>query len=323
MAKVLVTGGSGFIGSHLVNSLVASGHQVSILDNNVTSNPELGQNSKAVYFLGDVCDSKLVNHLVFQSDCVFHLASAVGVLRIMSNVIESIHSTVVGGINVLQACQKYGKRILLTSTSEIYGKFNGVPFEENTDRTFSQTKNLRWSYAEAKSLLENVAYALAADSRALDFVTVRLFNTIGPGQLSSHGMVVPRFVKSAIRSDSIYVYGDGSQRRSFCDVRDVVEALIKLMFNDQFTCQVYNIGSSEEISILDLAHLVRSYANSSSQIEFLEYSKAYPQGFEDTLRRTPNIQKIYEAIGWKPRHQLAQTLMSIIEYERNTLGRDV
>lgn len=317
MAKVLVTGGSGFIGSHLVNSLVASGHQVSILDNNVTSNPELGQNSKAVYFLGDVCDSNLVNKLVYENDCVFHLASAVGVLRIVSNLIESIQSTIVGGINVLEACQKHGRRILLTSTSEIYGKFNGAPFDERSDRTFGETKNFRWSYAEAKALIENVAYRLAAETKPLDFITVRLFNTVGSGQLPDHGMVLPRFIRSALKNDPILIYGDGNQKRTFCDVRDVVQALTALMFETNRTQQVYNVGSVEEISILELAHLVKKSANSVSEIKFIEYSEAYPKGFEETLRRIPVTQKIFEDIGWRPKWTITDTLKTVVDYEQS------
>lgn len=315
-----MTGGSGFIGSHLVNSLVASGHKVSILDNNVTSNPKLPQNPNATYFLGDVCEPKLLNDLVSHNEYVFHLASAVGVMRIMSNVVDSIHSTVVGGINVLKACQNFGRRILLTSTSEIYGKFMGVPFEESSDRTFSQTKNIRWSYAEAKALIENAAYALATENQSLDFITVRLFNTIGCGQLSEHGMVVPRFVQSALKKKVIYIYGDGSQKRTFCDVRDVVRALETLMFDSGISQQVYNIGGSHEISIADLAILVKNLTKSISRIEFLEYSKVYPIGFEDTLRRLPDTKKIFQDIGWQPKISISESLKSVIEFEKSKLN---
>lgn len=317
--RVLVTGGCGFIGSHLVNSLVKSSHQVSVLDNNVTSNPSLRKNAKVDYFFGNVCDSTLLNSLIAQSDCVFHLASAVGVLKIMENTVESIYSTVVGGINVLEACQRLGKRVLFTSTSEIYGKFAGVPFDENSDRIIGQTRNVRWSYAEAKALIENVAYALAADKKPLDFVIVRLFNTIGSGQLAEHGMVLPRFIQSALINAPIQIYGDGKQRRTFCDVRDVVRALMDLMFSSRITQQVYNVGSTHEISILDLALLVKKYTNSVSKIEFLQYSEVYPLGFEDTLRRIPVTQKIFEDIGWQPKWSIPESIKSMVEYEQSKL----
>jgi UDP-glucose 4-epimerase len=314
--KILVTGGSGFIGTHLVRSLVQEGHAVTVLDNNSTSNPELKPHPKAKYVIGDISDLHLVETLVSQSDYVFHLASTVGVFRVLSNPVDSIHSTLFGGINILKTCQRYGKRVLLTSTSEIYGKTGNGPLLETDDRLIGQTSNFRWIYSEAKAMLESVAFSLTLNPNPLDFVIVRLFNTVGPGQLPNHGMVIPRFVKSALKDEKILIYGNGAQTRTFCDVRDTVRALKIFLHDSSHKQEIFNIGGIREISIFELAKLIKNLTKSSSNIDFLDYEAAYLRGFEDTMRRIPDISKILISTGWVPEYSLEEIIESVIKYEK-------
>jgi UDP-glucose 4-epimerase len=318
--KILVTGGSGFIGSYLVNELLARGNEVAVIDLKSLENPMFPENTRATYFEGDICDASLVNQLVYDVDQVYHLASSVGVVKIMSNPIDGAVSTIIGGLNVLKACRKFKKRILITSTSEIYGKSMGGKLKEDADRVLGQTQYFRWSYSESKALLENTAYALSSGESSYDFVIARLFNTVGAGQLSEHGMVIPRFVQAALKDETLLVFGDGKQTRTFCDVRDVVRALVELMNCGEIRNDVFNVGSNTEISIHDLALKVIQLSKSYSKIKTVPYSEAYPPGYEDMTHRLPDISKIHAVINWKRSYNLDETIQSVIEHERSRLN---
>lgn len=317
--NILVTGGSGFIGTYLVNSLVETGNKVCILDNNSARGSLRGRNSEAEFIHGDICDSVLVDQLVEWSSHVYHLASTVGVMKVMSDPIESLKSSISGGINVLKACQKFDRRVLITSTSEVYGKIYNESIKEESDRILGQTKFFRWSYAESKALLESVAYAMLNEKRPLNFVIVRLFNTVGAGQLAEHGMVIPRFVRAALNDEPLMVFGDGRQTRTFCDVRDATRALIELMNSHLAHGDVFNIGSDEPISIYDLAVKVKSIANSQSKIEIVPYQDAYPDGYEDMLHRLPNTEKIKKLLNWEREYNLDEIIDSVIRFEKNLI----
>jgi UDP-glucose 4-epimerase len=284
--KVFITGGAGFIGSHLCDALVAEGKEVTILDNLSTGSKKniAHLEGKIKEIQGDIRDQKLVESLVENCDLVLHMAAALGVDNILENPIESISTNFHGSEVVLNAAQKYDKRILIASTSEIYGKNTQQPLSETDDRVIGTPQKLRWTYSDAKALEEATAYSLFL-TKKLKVSTVRFFNTVGPRQTGRYGMVVPRFINSALRDEPIIIYGDGKQSRVFCHVKDSVKAVLMIVNSSDSVGEVYNVGGVGEISILDLAQKIKSVLNSESKITYLPYDDAYPPGFEDMSRR--------------------------------------
>lgn len=313
--QYLITGGCGFIGSHLATALLEQGHDVTVLDDlstgavkNVRS---LESNSNFRLLIGSITDRDLVHEAVKNCDQVFHLASAVGVRLIMDKPIETIDTIVTGTQIVLEHANRYRKPLLLTSTSEVYGKSTAVPFEEDGDRLAGPTTKHRWAYACAKALDEFLAMAYWKSTN-LPVIVVRLFNTVGPRQTGQYGMVIPSFVQQALAGDALQVHGTGEQSRCFCHVDDVVEGLLALMNCPDAFGQVINLGSEEEVSIQALAEKVIELTGSSSSIEHLEYESVFGDGFEDMIRRVPSIAKARKLVGWQPKLSLEQILASVI-----------
>ncbi len=315
----LVTGGAGFIGSHLCERLLAQGHTVSVIDDLST-----GSRSNIAEFLdspnfhfakADISDAVVLDRLTSQADVVIHLAAAVGVMLIVEHPVHTITTNVMGTEAVLEAAVRYNCRVLLASTSEVYGKGSKIPFAENDDVLLGPTCRNRWAYAASKMVDEFLGLAYHNEF-GLQAVPFRLFNTVGPRQSGQYGMVVPRFVRQALRNEPITVYGDGSQQRCFCDVRDVIEAIIALAEHPDSPGQLYNIGATEEISILQLAELVKSLTGSTSDIIHMTYEEAYAPGFEDMDRRVPDNSKVNELVGWQPTRNLQDILQAVIDYER-------
>ena len=312
--RVLITGGAGFIGSHLCDEVLKQGNDVTILDNLSTGTNENISHVKdkiSVQY-GDIRDKRLVENLIADSELVLHMAAAVGVNTILNNPVESILTNVLGLVVVLNAAVNFNKRIVIASTSEIYGKNPNQPLSELDDRVIGAPQNLRWSYSDAKALEEAIAHALFV-TRDLKVSTVRLFNTVGPRQTGRYGMVVPRFVNSALRNEPIIIYGDGKQSRVFCHVKDSVKAILMIGNSGESIGQVYNVGGVGEITILDLAQKIKSVLNSESKITFLPYDDAYPPGFEDMRRRVPDISKITRYFNWKPENDLDQIISDVAE----------
>ena len=312
--RVFITGGAGFIGSHLCDVLVARGDEVSILDNLSTgSRGNIAHlEGKIKIFQGDIRDQALVETLVAESESVLHMAAALGVDNILENPIESISTNFYGSEVVLNAAQKYDKRILIASTSEIYGKNNKQPLSETDDRVIGTPQKLRWTYSDAKALEEATAYSLFL-TKKLRVTTVRFFNTVGPRQTGRYGMVLPRFVKSALRNEPIIIYGDGKQSRVFCHVNDAVKAILMIVNSSESIGEVYNVGGVGEVSILDLAQKIKSVLNSESKITYLPYGDAYPPGFEDMRRRVPDISKITQQFNWKPENALDKIISDVAD----------
>jgi len=312
--RVFITGGAGFIGSHLCDALVVAGKEVTILDNLSTGSKKniVHLEGKIEVFQGDIRDQKLIETLVAKSDLVLHMAAALGVDNILENVIESISTNFYGSEVVLNAATKYDKRIIIASTSEIYGKNPKQPLSETHDRIIGSPQKLRWSYSDAKALEEAAAYFLYV-TKKLKVTTIRFFNTVGPRQTGKYGMVIPRFVKAAIKNEPLKVFGDGSQSRVFCHVDDAVKAILLLAGTDESIGEVFNIGGRGEIKILDLAKLIIKQTNSKSEISFTDYEDAYAMGFEDMARRVPDISKINKVTGWKPSIDLETTIKDIHE----------
>jgi len=300
--RIFITGGAGFIGSHLCDALVAEGKEVTILDNLSTGSKKniAHLEGKIKVVQGDIRDQKLVESLVGESDLVLHMAAALGVDNILENPIESISTNFYGSEVVLNAALKYDKRILIASTSEIYGKNTKQPLSETDDRVIGTPQKLRWTYSDAKALEEAMAHALFL-SKNLKVTTVRLFNTVGPRQTGKYGMVVPRFVKAALENKPINIFGDGLQSRVFCHVIDSVRAVLALASNQKMIGEVFNIGGVGEISILNLAKLIIERSGSKSDIVFLSYDDAYAIGYEDMARRVPDITKLTSLTGWVPK----------------------
>ena len=312
--RVFITGGAGFIGSHLCDALVAEGKEVTILDNLSSGSKKniAHLEGKIKVVQGDIRDQKLVESLVVESDLILHMAAALGVDNILENPIESISTNFYGSEIVLNAATKYGKRIVIASTSEIYGKNSKQPLAETDDRVVGTPQKLRWTYSDAKALEEATAHALFL-TKNLKVTTIRLFNTVGPRQIGKYGMVIPRFIKAASTNEPINIFGDGSQSRVFCHVNDATRAILSLTNSRESIGEVFNIGGMGEITILDLAHLVIKTVNSKSEIIFTDYSKAYKVGYEDMHRRVPDISKINKIIGWKPNINLETTIKDIYE----------
>ena len=300
--RVFISGGAGFIGSHLCDALVARGEAVSILDNLSTGSKDniAHLKGKIKVSQGDIRDKALVESLVADSDLVLHMAAALGVDNILENPIESISTNFYGSEVVLNAAQKYDKRILIASTSEIYGKNTKQPLAETDDRVIGTPQKLRWTYSDAKALEEATAHFLFL-TKQLRVTTIRFFNTVGPRQTGKYGMVIPRFVRAAIEDKPLKIFGDGSQSRVFCHVNDSVKAILALAVNDKTIGEVFNIGGKGEISILELAKLVIKQTNSKSEITFTDYEDAYAAGFEEMTRRVPDISKITRFTGWEPK----------------------
>ena len=310
--KVLITGGAGFIGSHLCDSRISMGDEVTILDNFSTGSRQNIQHIDNMIkkIDGNIKDQKLVESLVANSDLVLHMAAAVGVKTILDDPIESIATNFAGSEVILNACTKLEKRLVIASTSEIYGKNAKQPLSEIDDRIMGAPQKLRWSYADSKALEEAMAYALHL-SKNLNVITVRFFNVVGPRQSAAYGMVLPRFIQAAIHDKPIEVYGDGKQQRVFCHVLDAVDAINGLLKNPHSIGQVFNIGGLQEISILDLANLVRNELGSNSEIVLQPYNQAYGVGFEDMLRRVPDLKKIKDLISWGPKINLIGIIKDI------------
>jgi UDP-glucose 4-epimerase len=299
--KVFITGGAGFIGSHLCDALVAEGKEVTILDNLSTGSKKniAHLEGKIKVFQGDIRDQNLVETLVEDCDLVLHMAAALGVDNILENPIESISTNFHGSEIVLNAAVKYDKRIIIASTSEIYGKNPKQPLSESDDRVVGTPQKLRWTYSDAKALEEATAYSLFL-TKQLKVIIVRLFNTVGPRQSGKYGMVIPRFVDAAISNKAVKIFGDGSQSRVFCHVFDTVRAINTLAENNKSIGEVFNIGGKGEISILELAKLIIKQTNSKSEITFTDYEDAYATGFEEMARRVPDISKLTKFTGWEP-----------------------
>jgi UDP-glucose 4-epimerase len=307
---VFITGGAGFIGSHLCDAFIANGDKVEILDNLSTGSLKNISHIQSNINLtkGDIRDKQLVESLVLKSDLVLHMAAAVGVHTILEKPIESISTNFAGSEIVLNACVKYRKKIVIASTSEIYGKNAHQPLSEIDDRVMGSPQKLRWSYADSKALEEAMAHALFL-ANGLEVITLRFFNVVGPRQLGSYGMVLPRFVESALRNKPINVFGDGNQTRVFCHVLDAVNAILRLISSEKPIGEVFNIGGREEVSIKDLASRVINLTKSNSKINYMPYSESYKLGFEDMSRRVPDLSKIKRIIDWSPTFNLDQIII--------------
>jgi len=313
--KYLITGGAGFIGSHLAEKLIAIGNQVVIFDNLSTgsANNLSSIKDKIKFEQGDILDKTIVDKLVAESDYVVHLAAALGVFNIVNKPLESLKINLQGSEIVLEACDKYRKPVLVASTSEIYGKNDKVPLNEEDDRIIGHPLKSRWSYSEAKAVDESLAYFYYLENK-LPIRIVRFFNTVGPRQVGHYGMVVPRFVSAALKHEPLSVYGSGDQIRCFCHVSDAVRGLLLVMDSDKAVGEVFNVGNNQQISIMELAKKVIEITGSKSKIEKIAYEKAYPQGFEDMQRRVPDISKIKQVLGWSPEIGLDQIIKDIAAF---------
>ena len=318
--RALITGGAGFIGSHLADQLLARGDRVVVLDDLSTGRypniEHLLGRPDFEFVLGSVLHADLVDDVVKRCDAVFHLAAAVGVNLIVERPLQSLATNIRGAETVFEKAHKYGTPILVTSTSEIYGKNDSDRLKEDDDRILGSPLKSRWSYSEAKAIEEILAYTYWRE-KGLPTVIVRLFNTVGPRQTGSYGMVLPRFVRQALRGDPLTVYGDGRQTRCFCYVGDVVPALVDLLGHPEAWGRVFNIGGVEEISIADLARRVVDLTGSTSKVEHLSYEEAYEEGFEDMPRRVPDITRAHDLIGFEPRVTLDEVIGLVIEEQRS------
>src|SRR4051812_19733324 len=312
--RILITGGAGFVGSHLADELLARGHAVSVLDDLSTGAIDnirhLRHHPRFEYTIGSCHDRQLVAELVDSADIIYHLAAAVGVQLIVESPVRTIETNIHAAEVVLAAASKKKKPVFVASTSEVYGKSPDLPFREDGDLVLGPTFKGRWSYACSKAIDEFLALAYYKE-RGLPTVIGRMFNTVGPRQTGRYGMVVPNFVGSAIANRTLRVFGDGTQSRCFCHVEDVVRALADLMESGRFYGEVFNIGTQHEITIGGLAEKVRDLVGSTSEIHYIPYDEAYEEGFEDMQRRIPDISKINEAIGWAPKRTLDQIIADV------------
>lgn len=318
--KYLITGGAGFVGSHLTELLLDNGHEVTIYDDFSTGSfnnlAHLEHRDGLNIMTGDVRNKTLMQECVRDADMVYHLASAVGVQLVVDKPVHTIDTIVEGTSTVLSACRTYRRPVLITSTSEVYGKNENVPFKEEDDSVTGPPSRRRWGYACAKALDEFLALAHWHESH-LPVVLVRLFNTVGPRQTGQYGMVIPRFIRQALKNETIKVFGDGSQSRCFGHVKDIAWALSKLLGPVETRGELYNIGTSEEISIMGLAEKIREMTGSTSEIVKIPYAEAYGEGFEDMQRRMPDITKVNRAIGYEPKHTLDDIIRDVIEFEKS------
>jgi len=313
----LITGGTGFIGSHLVYYLTTKGEQVVILDDFSSSNPmyvnKISRNNVIKVIEGSILDEDLVNTIMKSTTKCYHLAASLGVERINNNSLQSLEVNIKGTENVLKAASRYNVRTIIASSSEIYGRNPKMPLTEESDRVLGSPKVARWSYSEAKAIDEFYAFELHKKN-SFAVTIARLFNTVGPGQSGVYGMVLPRFVKAALSGQPLLVYGDGTQSRSFCAVSDVVGALDSLMNTSESVGQAYNIGSTNEITIKDLAQKVIDITGSKSQIVFKKHSEIFGDNFEEPSRRVPDISKISKSIGWQPKKSLDALILEVADY---------
>lgn len=322
MQRALITGGAGFVGSHLARNLLGRGWTVKVIDDLATGSIEniadLEDDPEFSFVLDSVTNAPLMRELVDSVDVVFHLAAAVGVRLIVEQPVRTIQCNIKGTEVVLELCARDAKPVLLTSTSEVYGKLDAPKFSEEDDMVLGPTSRARWCYAASKIIDEFLARAYFKEN-GLPSIVVRLFNTIGPGQTGKYGMVVPRFVRQALAGQPITVYGDGTQRRSFTWAGDVVQAVIALVQQPGAYGQVFNVGHTEDISIYELAVMIREMSDSDSDIELVPYDQVYDDEFEDMARRMPDLSKIQALIGYRPSMRLPQMLEEIIAHERARL----
>jgi UDP-glucose 4-epimerase len=314
----LITGGAGFIGSHLSDVLLVAGQRVLAIDNLSTGRLENIQHllGRPDYHFAQatITDKVVLDRLASQADVIVHLAAAVGVQLIVEHPVHTIETNVGGTEAVLRAAQTYRARVLIASTSEVYGKGSRIPFAEDDDVLLGATAKSRWGYAASKMIDEFLALAYHREYGA-PVAVMRLFNTVGPRQTGQYGMVVPRLMRQALRGEALTVFGDGTQQRCFCDVRDVVHAIVGLAHHPDAIGKVFNIGSEEEITILDLAKRIKAITGSRSEIVHVPYAEAYAPGFEDMARRVPDISRVKELLGWRPRRSLEETLRAVREHE--------
>jgi UDP-glucose 4-epimerase len=325
--RYLITGGAGFIGSHLAEQLLDRGDRVTLLDNLSTGSIEnfrhLKSSDRMRYHLDNIENRQLLAELVDDADVVVHLAAAVGVKLIVESPVRTIETNVNGTQLILEAACKKKKLVLTASTSEVYGKNTNVPFHEDADLVLGPTTKGRWSYAASKALDEFLALSYWKEKR-LPVIVARLFNTVGPRQTGRYGMVLPNFVKSALDNTTISVYGDGKQSRCFCDVRDTVEGLMRLMDTERSIGEVVNVGNTEEITIEGLAHKVKERTGSASPIAFVPYDRAYEPGFEDMMRRVPSIEKLHALTGFRPQTSLNEIIDRVTAFfQQKTEGLDM
>lgn len=315
----LITGGAGFIGSHLAEALLARGDEVFILDDLSTGSVENIRHLKTHklfhYHFDSITNKNLLNELVDESDMIFHLAAAVGVRLIVESPVHTIETNVYGTQLVMDAASKKKKLVFTASTSEVYGKSVQVPFQEDADLVLGPTTKGRWSYAASKALDEFLALSYWKEKK-LPVIVVRLFNTVGPRQTGRYGMVLPTFVRQALEGSPITVYGSGQQSRCFCDVRDTVQAILRLIGNDDSVGEVVNIGSDEEISMEGLAHIVKQRTQSNSPVTFTPYDQAYEPGFEDMPRRVPSLEKLQRLTGFRPTTRLSEIVDRVVTHFR-------
>jgi UDP-glucose 4-epimerase len=315
--RVLVTGGAGFIGSHLTDRLIQDGHHVTVLDNLDTGRLEnlagAMESGKVSFIEGSVLDPALVDRLVAETDYIYHLAAAVGVFNILEKPLASLMTNLRGTENVLDSALKHSRPVLIASSSEVYGKNISDSLQEDDSRILGSPLMLRWSYSQAKALDETLAFAYWKEKR-LQARIVRFFNTVGPRQLGAYGMVVPRFVAAALAGEDITIYGDGKQTRCFGHVADIIDALIAVTNSEKTIGTVVNIGNSEEISIYDLARKIIATTNSKSKIVYVAYEDAYLDGFEDMERRVPNIDRIKNLTGWAPTRNLDTIIRDVAKH---------
>jgi UDP-glucose 4-epimerase len=321
--RILVTGGAGFIGSHLCERLLKEGHQVDVIDDLSTGrlqNIDSCMQKEAFSFVNDsVLNEKMMVTLVNKADLVFHLAAAVGVRLIVDQPVRTIETNIRGTEVVLAVAKKFGRKVILASTSEVYGKNGDIPFKEEDDCVLGSTSFSRWSYACSKAIDEFLGLAYHRQF-GLPVLIVRLFNTVGERQTGQYGMVIPRFVNAALRGEPIEVYGNGKQTRCFCYVRDVLDGLIALAEDSRAYGDVYNIGSTEEVTIGNLAMMIKDMTGSPSEIRYIPYEEAYGQIFDDMLRRVPSLDKISRQVDYQPRTNLRETLEIIIKHFRAEAG---
>ncbi|MBI4712007.1 MAG: GDP-mannose 4,6-dehydratase [Planctomycetes bacterium] len=319
--KYLITGGAGFIGSHLAEALLKGDHEIWIIDDlstgSINNIEHLKTNPKFHYTIESIFKEPLLAELIDRVDAVFHLAAAVGVRLIIESPVKTIETNIGGTEAVLRNAVKKNKTVLIASSSEVYGKGNHIPFTEDADMLLGPTVKSRWSYACSKAIDEFLALAYWHEKKLPTIIT-RLFNTVGPRQTGRYGMVIPRFIQQALKGESLTVYGSGKQSRCFADVSDVVSALIKLVNLDKAVGQVFNIGSNKEITIENLARKVKQKTGSSSSIKYVPYDEAYQEGFEDMQRRVPDLAKINKLIGYKPTKTIDQILDGMISYAKRS-----
>jgi UDP-glucose 4-epimerase len=317
--RLLVTGGAGFIGSHLADALSARGEGVVLLDDFSTGRREnithLQGNQAVELVEGSALDAKLIDELVAATDATLHLASAVGVQLIVNSPLSSLLGNVRGTDNVFASAVRHGKRLLFTSTSEVYGKNSAGPLDEDADRIMGSAFKSRWAYAMAKGFGEALAHGYYRDCRA-EMIVARLFNTVGPRQTAAYGMVLPRFVRQALDAEDLTVYGNGTQTRCFTHVADVVDALLLLLDNDDAVGRVYNVGSQTEVPVIELARRVIEATGSTSKVELIPYEDAYGEGFEELGRRRPETRAIRQLTGWEPTRTVDDAISDVITHEQ-------